>query len=649
MLRHAAGERPDQRRGIARRVDDGAQVVARALRAAVKREHRVLEPGGDEVVLELAVVLQIDLARAPLHPVERRLGDVEMAGADQRLHVAVEEREQQRADVRAVHVGVGHDDDAVIAELRQVEVFGADAGAERGDDGADLGRAQHLVEPGALDIEDLAAQRQHRLIAAVTRLLGRAAGGITLDQEELAAAGVALLAVCELARQARDLERALAPGQVAGLPRSLPRRCGLDRLGDDRAGLGRVLFEPLAEPFADDPFHHRLDLGAHQLLLGLGGEFGIGHLDRENAGEPFPGVVAGDRDLLALGDAAPGCVAVDRTGQRRAEPRKVAAAIGLSDVVGKAEDRLVIAVVPLQRGLNDDVVSAVPDHDRVADQRLLGAVEVADECLDAALVVEGREPGLGSALVPQRDVQAGVEEGELAQAMLQLVEIELGLREDLARRQEGHARARALGGLARDAERRLRLAAGEAHGVFLAVAADAELQPLRERVHHRDADAVEPARDLVGALVELPAGMQLGHDDLGGGDALLLVDVCGDPAPVVAHRRRAVGAEHHMDVLAIAGERLVHGVVHRLVHHAVQAGAVVGIADVHPRPLAHGIEAAQDRDGLGAVRLGCGGTARGGVGHAPYSPSTMPGRTVKNCAAPPSGENTLRSVPVSHA
>ena len=51
-----------------------------------------------------------------------------------------------------------------------------------------------------------------------------------------------------------------------------------------------------------------------------------------------------------------------------------------------------------------------------------------------------------------------------------------------------------------------------------------------------------------------------------------------------------------MNMLAIARQRLVHGVVDGLVHHAVQAGAVVGIADVHAGPLAHGIEAAQDRD-----------------------------------------------------
>src|SRR3546814_2133311 len=55
-------------------------------------------------------------------------------------HLAIEEGEQQRADVRAVDVGVGHDDDLVIAQFCKVE-FVADAGAERLDQRADfLGR-----------------------------------------------------------------------------------------------------------------------------------------------------------------------------------------------------------------------------------------------------------------------------------------------------------------------------------------------------------------------------------------------------------------------------------------------------------------------------------------------------------------------------
>src|SRR5260370_24146414 len=98
--------------------------------------------------------------------------------------------------------GGGHDDDAVIARLLRVELLGADAGAERGDERADFGRAQHLVEARALDVEDLAFERQDRLEAPVAPLLGRTAGAVALDDEDLRLGGVAFLAIGEPAPQA---------------------------------------------------------------------------------------------------------------------------------------------------------------------------------------------------------------------------------------------------------------------------------------------------------------------------------------------------------------------------------------------------------------------------------------------------------------
>ena len=155
-------------------------------------------------------------------------------------------------------------------------------------------------------------------------------------------------------------------------------------------------------------------------------------------------------------------------------------------------------------------------------------------------------------------------------------------------------------------ERRIRHAVGERHLVQLAAAPDLELQPGRQRVDDGDADAVQAAGDLVGVLVEFSAGMQLGHDDLGGGDALALVDVGRDAAAVVEDRHRAVGVERHLDARGVAGEHLVDGVVDDLVDHVVQARAVVGVADIHARPLAHRVEALQDLDRFRAIffRLG---------------------------------------------
>ena len=150
----------------------------------------------------------------------------------------------------------------------------------------------------------------------------------------------------------------------------------------------------------------------------------------------------------------------------------------------------------------------------------------------------------------------------------------------------------------------------------LAVAPDGELEPSRQRVDHRNADAVQAAGNLVRVLVEFSAGVQLGHDDLGGGNAFTLVDVDRDAAAVVAHGAGTVGIERDHDVLGEAGQRLVDGVVDDLVDHVMQAGTVVGVADIHARPLAHGIEPLEHLDRFGVVIGGRRSGFAGGFGHA---------------------------------
>ena len=83
--------------------------------------------------------------------------------------MAKQEGENERANVRAVDVGVGHDDDLVVARLLEVELV-ADARAHGADHGEDLVVLQHLVDARLLDVDDLATQRQDRLEAAVASL-----------------------------------------------------------------------------------------------------------------------------------------------------------------------------------------------------------------------------------------------------------------------------------------------------------------------------------------------------------------------------------------------------------------------------------------------------------------------------------------------
>ena len=107
---------------------------------------------------------------------------------------------------------------------------------------------------------------------------------------------------------------------------------------------------------------------------------------------------------------------------------------------------------------------------------------------------------------------------------------------------------------------------------------------------------MQPAGNLVGAAIELAAGVQRGEDHLGRRLALFVVNVHRHATAVVAHRDRFAGMDDHVDLIAVPAQGLVDGIVHQLLNHVVQTGAVVGVADVHARPLAHGVQAAQHLD-----------------------------------------------------
>ena len=232
-------------------------------------------------------------------------------------------------------------------------------------------------------------------------------------------------------------------------------------------------------------------------------------------------------------------------------------------------------------------------------QLVLVLVEVADEVLDAAVVLEGDAVGL-AALVDQLDLQAAGEEGGLAQALGQGVEVEADLFEDLEVGQEGDLGAVLLG----------RLALGQVGHRFaalvvlrpdVAVAADLQVQALGERVDDGDADAVQAAGDLVAAAVpELAAGVEDGQHDLGRGALLFLHRLDRDAAAVVGDRAAVVRVEDDADAVAVAGEGLVDGVVDDLVDEVVEA-AGAGRADVHAGTLADRFQSLEDGDVLGAV------------------------------------------------
>ncbi len=416
---------------------------------------------------------------------------------------------------------------------------------------------QHFAAVHFPGVQDLAAQRHDRLELLVARLLGRAAGGVTLHQEQLGTHRVLPRAVGQLAGQRRALGDLLALDLLAGLEAATGVADGL--LGQQQAGF-RVGVEPQAEGVLDHARNEGGCLARGQALLGLAGELRLLHLHRQHEGDAFPDVFRGQLDparqqVAELAELAHGVQ------QALAQAVDVGAALGGGDQVDVAFlQRLAAFRQPQQGPVHRFLVAGQRAAERLVGQAHVLAYRIGE--VGAQAVLEVPAGGLVEVLVGEGDFQARAEHGLGLEHMLEAADGELRRVEVLRIGPEAHAGAgvaladRAdhfqVGGLE---------AVGEGHAVLVAVTLDLDLDLVGQGVDHRDAHAVQAAGELVVLVGELAAGVQLGEDQLDAGDAFFRVDVHRHAAAVVDHFQRVVGVEDHLDGLGVAGQRFVDAVV----------------------------------------------------------------------------------------
>ena len=312
--------------------------------------------------------------------------------------------------MRAVHVGIRHDDYFVVAQLLNVErplaLAGADAGADRRNHCADLSVLQHLVEARFFHINQLTSNRQNRLKLPVAPLLGRATGGVALHDVQLGVGRIAVGAIGQFARQTAAGHRRFADGVAGFAGRLAGTGCG-QTLIDDFFTKRRVGVEIAHQPFVNDRRHDALHFAIHQLDLGLRLEAGVRQLDAQDADQPLTHIVAGEARILLLKQLVRFSVLVDRAGERRAKTCQMRAAVGVGDRVGEAQNLVVIARVVLHHTVHDDFVLGRVERDRLGVDHLLVLADLLDELHDTVLVIKRLRLAV-LALVRQNDRDAWI-------------------------------------------------------------------------------------------------------------------------------------------------------------------------------------------------------------------------------------------------
>jgi hypothetical protein len=220
---------------------------------------------------------------------------------------------------------------------------------------------------------------------------------------------------------------ALSPSTMNGEPGAR----GGDRLVDDLARVVRILLQVLGELRVDGRLDEACDLGVAELRLRLALELRVLELHGDDRGEPLAHVLALQVVLLLLQEALIARVLVQCARERRAEAGRVRAALDRVDVVGEREDGFLIRRVPLHRDLDVAGVGLALEVRDVSVYGILRLVDVRDEVLDAALVVELDRVAAVGALVGQADPQPARQERGLPEALAERLGGELGLLEDL--------------------------------------------------------------------------------------------------------------------------------------------------------------------------------------------------------------------------
>ena len=327
-----------------------------------------------------------------------------------------------------VGVGVGQDDDLAVAKPRDVEVL-PEAAPERRDQVGEFLVLEDLGQRGALGVQDLAAQRQDRLPRAVPALLGRPAGRIALDDEDLAVGPGRRRAVAQLAGQREAVGGgALARHLLLSGTARLAGAGGQDDPADDRLGDAPVLVQPQLERRAD----HRIDRGEHlgvvQPVLRLPLELRLLHEDAEHRDQAFADVLGADRHALRRE-----VVRLDVVAHRLAEPRAeavlVRAARAGRDPVDVALQQLVGRLGPLQHQLGAETV--------LLEQREGRLVDRLEAALGDDLPLELHQPFgvlerllLAVRLVVEHHLQPLVEVARDLETLADDRRLELDLRED---------------------------------------------------------------------------------------------------------------------------------------------------------------------------------------------------------------------------
>ncbi len=502
--------------------------------------------------------------------------------------------------MRAVHVRIRHNDDFVIAKLRNVKIF-MYSGTKGADHGFDLVIPIDPVQPCLLHIQDLAPKRKDRLGHTVSRRFGGTSRGISFYQIDLAVYRVLIRTVRQLSRKRESVQSGLSSCQLPGFSRRLPGALGQDGFLQDQLRHLGILLQIDGQPFRHDTVHRASRLRIAQASLGLPSQLGLADLHADDRGQPFPDILAGQIALGILQKLVLSGIIIKSLGHGAFKPRQMGPAFMGVDIIDKTVTIFGIGIAVLERHFHLNSVFHSFTIDNILINGRIAPVQILDKFFDAALIVIYFGPDRVFSLVRQCNFQPLCQKSRFPKPDLKRLKIEFGRFKNLLVRKERDGRSGQVRFAGADHLQ------GIAHfsllislSVQLSFAADRYLQPLGKRVDDGRAHAVKSSGYLVSAAAEFTSCMQDGEYHFHRRLSRLMVDSRGDAPSVILHCNGIIFMYGHLNMTAVSGQRFINGIIHDLIDQMMQSSEG-DVINIHSGPFPDRLKSFQDLDLVRAI------------------------------------------------
>ncbi len=337
----------------------------------------ILQHTSEQGVL-LAVRVHILDALPLLETIERWLGDIDIAATNHLFEIAIKEREKQCPNMGPVDIGVRHNNDLVIPELRDIETL-SDTGAERDDNRLERIRLHHFVKARLLDVHKLPSKRKNRLKHSISTLLGASTGGISLNDINLGTGSISTGAIGKLPGERHSIKRALSKYGILRRSSGDARPRRKETLLQNRLPVIGMRLQKIQKPLGNHARNDTAHIGISQLRLRLPLKLRIRQFHRDNRRKTFQdifrreGAVFFFEKVLFLG------VVIERPRERALESRHVRTTLRIDDIVCKRKEMFLERVNILNRNFNIHIAHRLLDIDRSRILDFLAAIQEFDE------------------------------------------------------------------------------------------------------------------------------------------------------------------------------------------------------------------------------------------------------------------------------